>query len=135
MSRRTADLSVGFPRWTPRSSPAAYLDAFVARDYDGVRSMLADDFCLRDLSPGGFTQVDGADAAMVGLREFLDMFESIDILEADAYEVAGVTYLRARVHFVHAEAGERMLEQHHILRFDDGRITGIDQLCTGLHAP
>ena len=38
-----------------------YLDAFVARDYDDVRSLLADDFCLRDLSPGGFTQVDGAD--------------------------------------------------------------------------
>ena len=89
-----------------------YLDAFVARDYDGARPLLADDFCLRDLSPGGFTQVDGADAAMVGLREFLDMFASIDILEADAYEVAGVTYLRARVHFLHAEAGERMLEQH-----------------------
>jgi hypothetical protein len=113
----------------------SYLDAFVARDYDGVRSMLTDDFCLRDLSPGGFTQVDGADDAMVGLREFLDMFESIDTLEADAYEVAGVTYLRARVHFVHAEAGERMLEQHHILRFADGRIAGIDQLCTGLHVP
>ena len=46
-----------------------------------------------------------------------------------------MTYLRARVHFLHAEAGERMLEQHHILRLDDGLITGIDQLCTGLHTP
>ena len=112
-----------------------YLDAFVARDYDGVTAMLAGDFCLRDLSPGGFTQVDGADDAVAGLREFLDMFESIDVLEVDAYDVAGVTYLRARVHFVHAEAGERILEQHHILRFADARITGIDQLCTGLHEP
>ena len=86
------------PGWIPGVA-RRYLDAFVARDYDGARSLLADDFCLRDLSPGGFTQVDGADAAMVGLREFLDMFASIDILEADAYEVAGVTYLRARVHF------------------------------------
>jgi hypothetical protein len=119
---------------SPPELARRYLDAFVARDYDGVRSMLADDFCLRDLSPGGFTQVDGADDAIVGLREFLDKFASVDILEADAYEVAGVTYLRARVHFVHAEAGERMLEQHHIVRVADGRITGIDQLCTGLHA-
>jgi len=119
---------------SPPELARRYLDAFVARDYDGVRSMLADDFCLRDLSPGGFTQVDGADDAIVGLREFLDKFASVDILEADAYEVAGVTYLRERVHFVHAEAGERMLEQHHIVRVGDGRITGIDQLCTGLHA-
>ena len=119
---------------SPPELARRYLDAFVARDYDGVRSMLADDFCLRDLSPGGFTQVDGADDAIVGLREFLDKFASVDILEADAYEVAGVTYLRARVHFVHAEAGERMLEQHHIVRVGDGRITGIDQRGTGLHA-
>ena len=122
------------PGMSPPELARRYLDAFVARDYDGVRSMLADDFCLRDLSPGGFTQVDGADDAIVGLREFLDKFASVDILEADAYEVAGVTYLRARVHFVHAEAGERMLEQHHIVRVADGRITGIDQLCTELHA-
>ena len=105
------------------------------RDYDRVRALLTDDFRLRDLSPGGFTQVDGADEAIAGLREFLDMFESLDVLEADAYEIADVTYLRARVHFVHAEAGERFLEQHHLLRIADGRITGIDQLCTGLHVP
>jgi hypothetical protein len=36
---------------------------------------------------------------------------------------------------VHAEAGERVLEQHHILRFADGRMTGMDQLCTRLHQP
>jgi hypothetical protein len=113
----------------------AYLDAFVARDYGQVRSLLTDDFRLRDLSPGGFTQVDGADEAMAGLREFLDMFESLDVLEVDAYDIADVTYLRARVHFVHAEAGERFLEQHHLLRIANGRITGIDQLCTGLHVP
>jgi hypothetical protein len=113
----------------------ADLDAFVARDYGKVRSLLSDDVRLRDLSPGGFTQVDGADEAMTGLREFLDMFESLEVLEVDAYDIADVTYLRARVHFVHAEAGERFLEQHHLLRIADGRITGIDQLCTGLHVP
>ena len=46
-----------------------------------------------------------------------------------------IVRVSARVHFVHAEAGERMLEQHHILRFADGHITGIDPLRTGLHQP
>ncbi len=113
----------------------AYLGAFVARDFDRVRSLLADDFRLRDLSPGGFTEVEGADAALSGLRGFLDTFASIDIVEAEAYELADVTYLRARVHFVHPEAGERFLEQHHLLRIGDGLIQGIDELCTGLHPP
>ena len=111
-----------------------YLDAFVARDYDGVRSMLADDFCLRDLSPGGFTQVDGADAAMVGcVSSSTCSSRSTSSRPTRTRSRSDVS--AARVHFVHAEAGERMLEQHHILRFADGRITGIDQLCTGLHAP
>ena len=48
-----------------------YLDAFVARDYRGARSMLA--------------------------------------------------VLRARVHFVHAEAGERVLEQHRSTTSCDSR--------------
>jgi SnoaL-like domain len=97
--------------------------------------LLADDFRLRDLSPGGFTQVEGADAAMAGLRGFLDRFASVEVEEAEAYEIADVTYLRARVRFVDPTAGERFLEQHHLLRIADGRITGIDELCTGLHAP
>jgi hypothetical protein len=112
-----------------------YIDAFVARDYDLVRSLLADDFRLRDLSPGGFTQVDGADAAMEGLRMFLDRFASVELEELEAYDVADVTYVRARVRFVDPAAGERFLEQHHLLRIADGRITGVDELCTGLHLP
>jgi hypothetical protein len=111
----------------------AYIAAFAARDYDRVRSLLVDDFRLRDLSPGGFTQVDGADEALAGLRGFLDSFDTIEIVETDTYELADTTYLRARVRLVHPEAGERYLEQHHLLRSADGRINGIDELCTGLH--
>ena len=123
------------PRWTPRSSPAGISTR------SSLATTTASDRCWPTTSASAISARVASRRStvptmpMVGLREFLDMFESIDILEADAYEVAGVTYLRARVHFVHAEAGERMLEQHHILRFADGRITGIDQLCTGLHAP
>ena len=112
-----------------------YIEAFAARDYDRVRSLLADDFRLRDLSPGGFTQVDGADAAMSGLRAFLDRFASVEVEEAEAYDIADVTYLRARVRFVDLAAGERFLEQHHLLRIREGLITGVDELCTGLHVP
>jgi ketosteroid isomerase-like protein len=112
-----------------------YIAAFAARDYDQVSALLTDDFRLRDLSPGGFTQVDGADEAMAGLQAFLDGFASVELEEVEAYDVADVTYLRARVRFVHPSAGERFLEQHHLLRIRDGRISGVDELCTGLHVP
>jgi hypothetical protein len=74
-------------------------------------------------------------AALSGLRELLDKFDSVRLVDSDAYEIGNVTYLRARVHFVHPEAGERMLEQHHFLTISDDRITAIDELCTGFFAP
>ena len=113
----------------------AYLDAVVARDYDHVESLLADDFRLRDLSPPGFTEVTDVGTAMAGLRELLDMFDTVRLVEADAYEIGNVTYLRARLHFVHPEAGARTLEQHHLLTIADQRITAIDELCTGFFTP
>ena len=113
----------------------AYLDAVVARDYERVESLLANDFRLRDLSPPGFTEVSGSGAALSGLRELLDMFDTVRLVESDAYEIGNVTYLRARIHFVHPEAGTRMLEQHHLLRIADQRIHGIDELCTGFFPP
>jgi len=112
-----------------------YLDAVVARDYERVESFLADDFHLRDLSPPGFTDVTDRAAAMDGMRQMLDMFDTVQLVESDAYDIGPVTYLRARLHFVHAEKGERMLEQHHLLTIADGRITAIDELCTGFFAP
>jgi ketosteroid isomerase-like protein len=113
----------------------AYLHAVVARDYDGVASLLADDFHLRDLSPPGFTDVADADTALAGLRQLLDMFDTVRLVDAEVYDVGNATYLRARVHFVHPEKGERMLEQHHLLTIADGRITAIDELCTGFFVP
>jgi hypothetical protein len=111
------------------------LDAVVARDYERVESLLADDFRLRDLSPPGFTEVADAGEAMSGLRGMLDRFDSVRLVDSDAYEIGNVTYLRARLHFVHPEQGERMLEQHHLLTIADDRITAIDELCTGFFAP
>ena len=103
----------------------------MARDYVQVESLLADDFRLRDLSPPGFTDVTDVGAALSGLRELLDQFDTVRLVDSDVYEIGNVTYLRARIHFVHPEAGERMLEQHHLLTIVDQRIAAIDELCTG----
>ena len=113
----------------------AYLDAVVARDYGQVESLLADDFRLRDLSPPGFTEVADVSTALSGMREMLDRFDSVRLVDSDVYEIGNATYLRARLHFVHPEAGERMLEQHHLLTIEDDRITAIDELCTGFFVP
>jgi hypothetical protein len=111
------------------------LDAVVARDYERVESLLAGDFRLRDLSPPGFTEVTESSAALAGMRELLDMFDTVQLVESDVYDIGNATYVRARIHFVHPEAGARMLEQHHLLTIADERIHAIDELCTGFFAP
>ena len=112
-----------------------YLGAVVARDYERVEALLADDFRLRDLSPPGFTEVADLGEALSGLRTLLDRFDSVRLVDSEVYDIGGVTYLRARMRFVHPEAGERMLEQHHLLTIADDRITARDELCTGFFAP
>jgi hypothetical protein len=72
---------------------------------------------------------------MSGLRELLGQFEAVRLVESEAYEIGPVTYLRARLHVVHPEKGDRMLEQHHLLRITDQRIDAIDELCTGFFSP
>ena len=82
-----------------------------------------------------FTDVTDVGTAVAGLRELLDMFDTVRLVDSDVYEIGNVTYLRARLHFVHPEAGERMLEQHHLLTIAEDRITAIDELCTGFFVP
>ena len=109
----------------------AYLRGWIDRDYQAIRALLADVFRLRDLSPGGYTEVDDPDEAVAGIGGFLDQFDSVREVDSEIYPIGGLVYVRARVGFTHPERGERVLEQHHLLRFADGRISGVDELCTG----
>ena len=72
---------------------------------------------------------------MSSLRELFDKFETVRLVDSEAYDIGNVTYLRARLHFVHPDAGERLLEQDHLLTIADHRITAIDELCTGFFGP
>jgi hypothetical protein len=112
----------------------AWLDAVMARDYGRVESLLADDYRVRDLSPPGFTEVNGSGTAVSRMQERLDRVDVVRLVDSELYEIGPVTYVRARVHFVHPE-GEGMLEQHHLLTIADQRIQAIDQLCTGVFTP
>ena len=113
----------------------AWLDAVMARDYERVESLLADDYRLRDLSPPGFTEVSGSAAVVSRMRERLDTVDGWQLVDSGSYDIGPVTYVRARVRFIHPEAGELMLEQHHLLTIADQQIRAIDQLCTGFFAP
>jgi hypothetical protein len=64
----------------------------VARDNEHVESLLADAFRLRDLSPPGFTEVTDSGAALFGMRELLDLFDTVRLVESDVYDIGNVTY-------------------------------------------
>ncbi|MCY7303066.1 MAG: nuclear transport factor 2 family protein [Thermoleophilia bacterium] len=112
----------------------AYLDAVAARDYDRIRSLMADDFRLRDLSPPGFTQFIGRDAVRACLAALtsrptahdwrwvdrqISVVGNVAWLIADApwqtvHPDGGVTERPYRVTgvFVHGEGGWRWSQYH-----------------------
>ena len=111
---------------------SAYVNALGARDYETVRDLLAPQVRLRDLSPPGFTELTGVEEAMAYFGGFLDSFDEVALVEMDVYDVGTVTYARARIRFARSGSPERVLEQHHFLTVDEGRIVAIDELCSGL---
>jgi len=115
-----------------RDLASAYVGALGARDYETVRDLLAPQVRLRDLSPPGFTELTGVEEAMGYLGGFLDSFDEVELVESDVYDVGTATYARVRMRFVRSGSPERVLEQHHFLVADGGRIVAIDELCSGL---
>jgi ketosteroid isomerase-like protein len=111
----------------------AYLRALAARDYATARGLLDPEVRVRDLSPPGFTELTGVDKVLEYARLFLDQFAEVDLVEEDVYAAGTATYVRVRLRFVHEEKGERVLEQHHFVTVEDGRIVAIDELCSGLY--
>jgi ketosteroid isomerase-like protein len=111
---------------------SAYMNALGARDYEVVSDLLAPEVRLRDLSPPGFTELTGVEGAIGYLAGFLDSFDEVALVDSDVYDVGTMTYARARMRFVRSGSPERVLEQHHFLTVDAGRIAAIDELCSGL---
>jgi TusA-related sulfurtransferase len=108
-----------------------FLGAVAARDFDAVRSVLADDVCLRMLVPRGFMTSDGANEVVGRFEGWFGEAGPWELESSSVAEVVGrvaVTY-RLRLGKL---GSPHLIEQHLVLDVDaDGRVVRIDLLCSG----
>jgi TusA-related sulfurtransferase len=114
-----------------RDIAQSFVDALAARDFDALRSMLAQDMRFRMLLPGGLeidTDPDAAASRYAGWFGDADRFE----LEAsDVADVEGRLAVRYRFRIRTADRWQ-VIEQHLMLDLDtDGHVARIDLLCSG----
>lgn len=117
-----------------REVGAAFLDALVARQFTGARSILADHVRFRMLLPSGLKTEADADAT---IGRFIGWFADADPVEVEASS-AGDVEGRAAVTYrfrLHDTDGWQVIEQHLMLDVDaDGRVEAIDLLCSGFRS-
>ncbi len=120
------------PEAEPHQVGEAFLDAITARDFDTLHTLLDPAVEMRALLSGGYTEYHGADQVTGAYAGWLGGATRLDIL------AAGVEPLPRRIRAVFrvqlrrpGHTTDEILEQTAICRVRDGRISGIDMLCSG----
>ena len=117
-----------------RDVAAAFLNALTARDFAAARSVLADELPMRMLVPGGLMSDVGADAAISRISSWFTDADPFEVEASSAIDVEGRAAVTYRLRLSKPD-GWYLIEQHLMLDVDaDGRITGIDLLCSGFRS-
>lgn len=107
------------------------VEAIAARDLDRIVNSLAPDARFRYLIPSGPGEIVGGAAVAA---KFLQWFGDADVLEVQSMRVEPLAdRISARHRFLlHKQEGWEVIEQQTYLDVDeDGRVAGIDLLCSG----
>ena len=111
----------------------AFAASVAAKDFESIRSLLADDVRFRMLLPTGPTADSGADAAVDRITSWFADADPTQMEASTSTEVAGRVAVTYRLR-VHRSGGWHLIEQHLMLDVaDDGQIRAIDLLCSGFH--
>jgi ketosteroid isomerase-like protein len=108
----------------PTDVATRWVHALVAGDRDAFEALLAEDVRFRELNPGGLETLDGRAAAQAAIEPFAELGATLERCDAHA---AGH---RAQVTYAFSGGGARF-EIHAFCDVHDGRVTAVDQLCSG----
>lgn len=118
---------------TDEATAQALVDAVCDRRTDGIAAVLAPDACMRALLPGGLREWSDAEAIA---GRFAGWFgdADVEVLEREVRRAERRVQVRWRLRVRAERLGEgwRVVEQVAYVDGDgEGRLTGIDLLCTG----
>lgn len=113
-----------------RGLPANLIEALAAQEFDRLERLFAPELRLRALLPSGLREHASAADAADRLRAWFGAADPLELVDWDANDVAGRLHIRYR--FRAFEEGRwHLVEQHLFCDLEDGRIAGLDLLCSG----
>jgi hypothetical protein len=107
-----------------------YAEAYAAFDTAELHAVLAPGLQFRQLNPGGYLELDTAQAYIDATSEFLDAYDNHAASSASAERMGDVVVTVSRMEL--DRAGSRYLMQHsELVTVTGGKVTAIDSVCTG----
>lgn len=107
-----------------------YANAYAAFDTAELRNVLAPDLRFRQVNPGGYLEVDSAQAYIDGTKAFLDGYDAHAAITATAEQLGDLVLTTSRMRL--DQNGDRYLLQHsEIVTVAECKVTAIDSVCTG----
>ena len=106
--------------------------ALVAGDFDRLTSMLAADVHMRALIPPGLVELSGAAAAAAKFASWFGGSNRLELVRTGSDEVGDRLHVFYRLRVKRSDDPTSIVEQHLFCSLDEGRITALDLVCSGL---
>ncbi|MGI9584250.1 MAG: hypothetical protein ACR2N7_01515, partial [Acidimicrobiia bacterium] len=117
---------------TPAEAAHRYVTSYLAKDWDGLQSQMAERIRTRGLLPQFVQESLGRDGAVQLMSGWLD--DDDEVVEVRRFEVEPLGYKEGvELQYLADSAGSRYLVEHHIfIQVDgDGLIEKFDMVCSG----
>ena len=111
----------------------AFADAYAGGDAAGVAERLAPDVREREIVPGTVVDQQGREAVVAELEAFLRPFGAPEILRNEVEPFGPLVRWSTRWR-LHRDAERLLVEWHAFLTVQDGLVTRLDVVCSGVVA-
>jgi hypothetical protein len=120
---------------TQRSSASdlgtGLITALAQRDFPRLANTLTPEVRMRALIPPGPIEVSGAEAAAAKFASWFADAEELELIRSGSDTVADRLHIFYRLRVKKPGDLRKIVEQHLLCAFDDGRITALDLVCSG----
>jgi hypothetical protein len=106
--------------------------ALAARDFEGLTELLAPDVRMRALIPPGPLELRGASDAGAKFAAWFGGSKNLELVHAGSEEVGDRLHVFYRFRMNGSDDPASVVEQHLFCTLDEGRITDLDLVCSGI---
>ena len=106
--------------------------SLVEQDFDRLARTLGPDVRMRALIPPGPVEVTGADSAAARFAAWFGGSSQLELIHSRSDEVGDRLYVSYRLHVKRQGDPWKVVEQHLFCAVENGHVTALDLLCSGL---